>query len=83
MGSTPVGPRETPRLVLVPPLHEGEAVLVESLLRQAGFLVKVDVPFGDELPRLYVRANELEEVKLLLSDFRVRSASGNEVSIPW
>ena len=70
-------------LVGIPELGAGECAVVESLLQAAEvFYVsqRGDYEFG---PRLLIKASDRAGVKEMLADFRIRTASGQLVPIPW
>jgi hypothetical protein len=70
-------------LVGIPDLGPGECAVVESLL-QAAEVFYVSQPGDSEYgPRLLINASDRADVKEMLADFRIRTASGQLVPIPW
>ncbi len=74
---------ENDSLVGIPELGPGECVVVESLL-QAAEVFYVSQPGDYECgPRLLIKASDRADVKEMLADFRIRTARGQLVPIPW
>ena len=70
-------------LVGIPELGPGECAVVESLLQAAEVFYVSQCGDYECGPRLLIKASDRAEVKEMLADFRIRTASGQLVPIPW
>jgi hypothetical protein len=59
-------------------------MVVESILQAAGILYfSLSGDYEGIGPRIQIRSTDLEDVKELLTDFRIEKLNGEQLPIPW
>ena len=71
-------------LVRVPIESASDAVLIQSLLRGAGFSFRVITVAGEWWDDVFVRVGDLDDIKAFLEDYRsTRPMTGEELPLRW